>query len=222
MPMLARWMRWIPVAITVLALAPVHLPALLMFPYKTEAHGITVRSEMPLVPGQIEPILADAQRRLQTSALVHRPLERHSIYLTRGGWRWEWLAIGSNETFAVTRMFTENTIVNRSDIARNLVFARRTIGVSRSLSSDIAHEVTHSMIRDRFGLWTSLAAPKWAVEGYCDYVAGDSTLSAADVAELEAAHIDHAVVATYHARLRVTDILARNDESVSRLFAEAR
>lgn len=222
MPVLARWMRWFPVAVTVLALAPVHAPALLMFPYKAEAHGFTVRSEMPLLPGQIEPILADAQRRLQTSPLADRPAEEHSIYLTRGGWRWDWLAIGSRETFAVTRMFTENTIVNRSDLARNLVFARRAIGSQRSLSSDIAHEVTHSLIRDAFGLKTALTAPKWVVEGYCDYVSGDSTLSADDVAKLEAAHVDHAVAATYHARLRVADILARNGHSVSRLFAEAR
>lgn len=221
MPMQARWMRWLPVAITVLALAPIHAPALLLFPYKAEAHGITVRSEMPLLPAQIEPILADAQARLSTSPLAGKP-ERHSIYLTRGGWRWDWLALGSRETFAVTRMFTENTIVNRSDLARNLVFARRTIGAQRSLSSDIAHEATHSLIRDRFGLWTALTAPKWVVEGYCDYVSGDSTLSDADVAKLEAANIDHAVIATYHARLRVADILAKNGGSVSRLFAEAR
>jgi len=45
MPMRARWLRWIPVAATVLVLAPVHAPALLMFPYKAETHGITVRSE---------------------------------------------------------------------------------------------------------------------------------------------------------------------------------
>lgn len=221
MRMRARWLRWIPAAVIVLALAPVHAPAILLFPYKAKAHGITVRSEMPLDPAVIGPILADAQARLATSPLARRP-EPHSIYLTRGGWRWNWLAIGSRETFAVTRMFTENTIFNRSDLSSNKVYAPRAIGAVRSLSSDIAHEVTHSMIRDHFGLWTAFSAPKWVVEGYCDHVSGDSTLTAAEVARLEAAHIDHPTLATYHARLRVEQILARNGNSVDRLFAEAK
>jgi len=58
------------------------------------------------------------------------------------------------------------------------------------------------MIRSRFGLWTSL--------------------SAAQVAQLEAARVDHFVVANYHSRLRVADLLTHNGQSVGRLFAEAR
>lgn len=217
-----RWLRWIAVAAIVVVLAPVHLPALLLFPYKTEAHGFTVRSEMPLPPRLIGPILADAQARVQTSSLANRPVQRHAIYLTRGGWRWNWLAMGSTETFAVTRMFTENTIVNRSDLARNLVYARRRIGAERSLSSDIAHETAHSMIRERFGLVTTLTAPKWVVEGYCDHVAGESTLTPAQAAAMEAAGIEHSTLANYRARLKIGEILRANGGSVERLFAQAR
>lgn len=221
MLMQARWLRWIPLAATVSALAPVHLPALLLFPYKAEAHGITVRSELPLPASQLEPILSAAQARVQTSPLADHP-ERHSVYLTTGGWRWFWLAIGSTETFAVTRMFTENTIVNRHDLAGNVVFSRRTIGTSRSLSGDIAHEMTHSMIRAHFGIVKTLTAPKWVIEGYCDHVAGGSTLSAAQVAWLQAAHVAHSTIDNYHARLRVAAVLATNGNSVDRLFADAR
>lgn len=119
-------------------------------------------------------------------------------------------------------MFTENTIFNRHDLARNLVYSRRTVGAQRRLSADIAHEVTHSLIRDHFGIMKSLSAPKWVIEGYCDHVAGESTLSADEVARLQAAHIVHPVVANYHARLRVAGILRQNGNSVDRLFAEAR
>jgi hypothetical protein len=220
--MLARWLRWIPLAATVLVLAPIHLPALLMFPYKAEADGITVRSEMPLPPEQLGPVLARAQARIQSSPLSRHPRQDHSIYLTSGGWRWEWLALGSRETFAVTRMFTENSIINRSDLATDTVWSRRRVGSHRHLSTDIAHETCHSLIRDHFGIVATLRAPAWVIEGYCDHVAGESTLSAADVARLEATGISHPTIENYRARERVAAILAANGGSVDRLFAGAR
>jgi hypothetical protein len=221
MLMRARWLRWIPLAATVLVLAPIHLPGMLLFRYEMQAHGITVHSEAPLPPALIEPILAEAQARIDTSRIAARP-QPHTIYLTMGGWRWDWLALGSRETFAVTRMFTENTIVNRSDLATNTVWSRRRIGSHRRLSSDIAHETCHSMIRDHFGIVATLRAPTWVIEGYCDFVAGESTLSAADVARLEASGIHHPTIDNYHAREKVAAILAANGNSVDRLFAEAR
>ncbi|MBC2666488.1 hypothetical protein H7F51_13250 [Novosphingobium flavum] len=222
MLMQTRWLRWIPVAATVLALLPIHAPALLFFPYKAEAHGITVRSEDPLPPEKLEPILAAAQARVQTSTIAKHPVQQHSIYLTRGGWRWNWLAMGSTETFAVTRMFTENTIVNRNDLARDLVYSRRAIGHQRALSVDIAHEMTHSMLRNHFGIWKTVTAPSWVIEGYADYVAGSSTLTPAEAEKLHAAFIDHPTIRNFHARLRVATILARNGTSVDRLFTDAR
>jgi hypothetical protein len=46
------------------------------------------------------------------------------------------------------------------------------------LSGVIAHEVTHNLIRKKFGLINSFTSlPNWKDEGYCEYVAGDGTLS---------------------------------------------
>lgn len=214
-------LRWFAVAAILTVEAPVLAPALLLFPYKTVARGYTVRSEMPLPPAALDRVLADAERRINTSPLARgeRPA---NLYLTTGGWRWNWVSLSQSQNFAVTRFFSDSVVLNRTDLARNLVFSRREIGSQRGLSSDIAHEVTHGMIYHHFGLFTALTAPKWVIEGYCDHVAGESTLSAADVAQFEAAHVQHAVMDNFRARLRVTNALAANSGSVDRLFAEAK
>jgi hypothetical protein len=215
-----RRLRWLLPAAVVIGFAPVHAPALLMFPYKAQGAGFTVRSETPLPPEQLQPILAEAARRLATSPLA-RDRPGWNIYLTEGGWRWRWLALNSAKWFAVTRSLTSNTIFNRSDLAAGVVHAPRAIGNTRSLASDIAHEATHGLLYRHFGLWRTFTAPTWAVEGYCDHVAGESTLDAASVARLEASGVHHSAIDNYYARLRVERTLAANGNSVDKLFNEA-
>lgn len=216
-----RRLRWLFPAAVAVALVPVHVPALLLFPYKAEAAGFTVRSETPLPPAQLRPILDDAARRLARSPLA--PAERHfNIYLTQGGWRWRWLALNAASSFAVTRSLTGNTVLNRSDLARGVVHAPRTVGAQRGLASDIAHESTHNLLYRHFGLWRTYGAPKWLVEGYCDHVAGESTLDQATVAQLEANGITHPAIDNYYARLRVERELAAVGGSVDRLFDQSR
>lgn len=40
----------------------------------------------------------------------------------------------------------------------------------------IAHETAHLLIRKRYGTLTSMGMPTWKVEGYCEYIARDSTI----------------------------------------------
>jgi hypothetical protein len=41
----------------------------------------------------------------------------------------------------------------------------------------IAHETVHLFIRKRYGTFAATLMPTWKVEGYCEYVAGDSTIT---------------------------------------------
>jgi hypothetical protein len=51
----------------------------------------------------------------------------------------------------------------------------------------IAHEATHGVLRRHFGRLAMVGKPRWLEEGYCDYVADESTLSAEDGAAPERA-----------------------------------
>ncbi len=169
---------------------------------------------------QLTAILTDADRRVATSPLSNPPEHRH-VFLTQGGWRWHWLALQSSGSFALTRPLGTGIVLNRSDLAAGRVYNGRQIGGTRSLSAVIAHETTHDMIRRHFSILDSAFFPTWLTEGYCDHVAGESSLTAEEVARLKTRGQSHPAVLYYEGREKVSSMLAANGGSVDRLFAEA-
>ena len=97
----------------------------------------------------------------------------------------------------------------------------KPIGPARTLSSIIAHETCHGMERRRYGVLMSVTKPTWLVEGYCDHVAQESTLSDARAAEIKARGADHPAMVYYEGRKKVEAILAANGGNVDKMFAEA-
>lgn len=203
------------------AVSPVFAPQLLAFPYQRTVGPYRVWSEVPLDGVKMRAAFVSAGEKVQRSPLA-RASEPRPVFVTRGGWRWHWLAFSSANTYAMTRPLRAAIIVNRTDPATATVWNGGKSDKGRTLASIVAHETTHGMIRRRFGFYAGQIYPTWLTEGYCDYVAGESTLSAADVARLEAAGSDRPALVYYHGRRKVAAILARNGGSVERLFAEAR
>lgn len=144
--------------------------------------------------------------------------ERRPIFLTDGGWRWTWLAPGSVGAFAISRPLTKAVIVNRTDPPGRTIVNGRTIGGRRDLGSVLAHEFSHGLIRRHFGELAAIQFPTWKVEGYCDHVSGVSSLSAGDVATLEATKTTHPGLAYYHGRKKVAEELEANGGNVDALF----
>lgn len=71
---------------------------------------------------------------------------------------------------------TSNVFINETDISRDLVFRKAPTGNQRSLSGVLAHEITHLHIRKKLGHVRNVTLPTWKKEGFCEYVAGGSTL----------------------------------------------
>jgi hypothetical protein len=83
----------------------------------------------------------------------------------------------------------------------------------------LAHETTHGMLRRRYGFWIDFTQPQWLREGYCDYVAQESSLTAAQAAGLEEQGSAHPALPYFHGRRRVAKLLEENGGSVDALFA---
>lgn len=193
-----------------------YAPKVLAFPFRAQVGDVTVYAEQPIPPA-IGAILADADRRVSASP-IDAPLGSRSIYLTDGGWRWTLIALQSRGAFAVTRSFTKAIVVNRSDIAANLVTNGASIAGTRSLAGTIAHETTHLLLYKRYGMLRPIGFPTWKAEGYCDYVARETSLSDALAARLHASGQSVPALAYHDGRLRVAALLAR-DPNVDHLFA---
>jgi len=208
-------------ALVILIASPLVEPRLLAFPYEKTIGADRVYSVGPLADASLAPILARANRLAHSSPLAVGA-EGRNIYLTGGGWRWHWLAGSSQGAFALTRALQEAVIVNRTDLGRDRVFNGAPVAGMRTLSGVIAHEKCHGMVRRHFGVLREASTPLWLREGYCDHVAGESTLTDAQARALEAKGQQVPAIAYLRGRERVDAALAANGGSVDALFDQVR
>ncbi|TMM50164.1 hypothetical protein [Qipengyuania marisflavi] len=197
--------------------SPLFAPQLLAFPHSAETELGNVRSDVPLDPEMLDRVTARANALVSASPLAASS-ERRPIFVTRGGWRWYWLANLSQGSFAITRRVTKAVVINHTDPVSGIVRNGRAIGGERTLSGVLAHEFTHGMIRRRYGIVGSAMLPDWKVEGYCDYVAQESSLSDDQARQLANEGQYHPALSYYEGRRRAADTLAQNGGSVDALF----
>lgn len=206
-----RWWRWGVMLMLALLVSVQTAPQLLAFPYKAQIGDWTIRSEQPIPPA-IGRVMARTDGLLAASP-INRPQPR-SVFLTDGGWRWSVLALQSAGAFGLTRPLREAIIINRNDVAADLVFNGRAVAGRRSLSGTVAHEASHGLLRQRYGVIATLLMPTWQVEGYCDHVAQESTLEDALARRMIAAGDEHPALVYWQGRKRVEMLLAQSGGAV--------
>ncbi len=155
---------------------------LLCFPQVLFAHEVsyknfTVYSREP-VDQNVYAVLDRVETRLSASAINNESVKPQIFLINSHGlYKIMSLYLGGNSFGKGFPMLpTNNIFINKSDLARDLVFRNAPADSQRSLSGVIAHEITHLLIRRRYGYWRNLTAPAWKREGYSEYVAGGSTI----------------------------------------------
>jgi hypothetical protein len=146
-------------------------------------HGqFDVYSRAPLGEN-IDEVLDAAEARLAKSPIYDGASERR-IFLTDSHASYTLLANKAYGSFAHSLPYFNNVIINRSDIAGDKVFVQRPFRNIRLLSGVVAHETAHLFIRKRLGTVRASLLPTWKNEGYCEYIAGNTTISFEDGMEL--------------------------------------
>jgi hypothetical protein len=201
-------------------LSPVAAPQLLAFPHSTTVGQHRVYSEAPIDPA-LAKIVAQADALASRSPLASSRKLDQPIFLTSGGWRWTWLS-GGRSVFAVSRPLVETIVINRSDVQRDAVENGSPIAGHRNLHGTLAHEMTHGLIRARFGATADWKYPAELREGYCDYVAGGGTLADAQAHALIASHREVPALLYWRGRKQVEAALAANHGNVEAMFANWR
>ena len=215
------WLKIGAVAVSVVAVGPLFAPNLMAFPYRAQVGRHQVYSVTPLPPA-IEGVVRIADSKVAASPSGSFRASDQSIFLTGGGWRWKWLAATRQNSFAITRAVNDAIIVNRADVANDEVHRRAMIGDRRSLSGVIAHEMTHASIRSHFGSMADWRYPSVLREGYCDFVAGEGSLTDAEARALLQQGAEHPALAYWTGRKRIEGELGSNGYDIDRLFAEWR
>lgn len=171
-----RTVRYVGVSLVVAYIFLLSFPQVL-FAHQTSYKNFKVYSREPLNQ-DIRAVLDKAETKLAASP-INDPLLQPKVFLTgsHGLYATLSLFVGSGSFAKGFAMLpTSNIFVNKSDAAHDLVFRNATTNNQRSLSGVIAHETTHLLVRKRIGYLKNLRLPDWKKEGYCEYVAGGTTL----------------------------------------------
>ena len=163
---------------------------LLCFPQVLFAHQVsyknfTIYSRQPL-DQSVYVMLDKVEARLATSA-VNNTQVKPKIFLTNSQRLYSFFSLyldanSFGKGFGV--LPTNNVFINEADVARDLVFRKAAAFNQRSLSEVVAHEVTHLLVREKFGYVKNVTMPAWKREGYAEYVSGGTTLDYASGAKM--------------------------------------
>ena len=153
--------------------------SLLIFPQILFANQIShknfnVYSREPL-SGNMVRVLDAADEKLARSPIYNRELSENLIMSDSFG-MYKFLT-WSERSMGSTIPVLGHSRINKADIDNDLVFADREEPNRRSLSGVIAHETMHNQVRVFLGNAGYFSLPKWKDEGYCEYIAGETTLS---------------------------------------------
>lgn len=199
-------------------ISAVHAPQVMAWPYKARFGVNTVYSEQPIA-SDMAIVIAKADALVQRSAIYDPDGYATDIFLSEGGWRWKLATIGALSDFAISRPINNAIIIKRpnADVDATPDYVRAD--GKRSLSSLIAHERTHGLISTHFGIVKAMLLPTVKVEGYCDYVAQESTLSDPAYAEKKHAGERRPAMLYYEGRKQAEEALDRRKMSVDDFFA---
>ncbi|MBK8340904.1 MAG: hypothetical protein IPK99_13300 [Flavobacteriales bacterium] len=172
---------------------------------RMEYRQFEVYSTKPL-DQRILPILDSALARLTTSEL-YDPGSHFTIYLCDGPATFALFAPLSQDAFACTYPVIDHIFVAHADVMNDQVLRPAERYNTRTLSGTLAHELTHVMVEHSLGLWMFSSMPDWKHEGYCDHVAGESSIGREEgLVELCAGSLDHPY---FEGRLMVKHLLAK-------------
>ena len=166
---------------TFLSLAAVYF-FLLCYPQVLFAHQVTyknftVYSREPL-DQSVYTILDKVEARLATSPLNTSDV-KPKIFLTNSRRLYSLISLhlGQNSFGKGFPLLpTSNVFINEANVDQDLVFRKAPAYNQRSLSGVVSHEVTHLLVKNRFGYAQNVLLPVWKREGYCEYVSGGSTV----------------------------------------------
>jgi hypothetical protein len=162
-----------------------------LFPYSYSTQSVTVYARFPL-PAETTERIAEIVRLIDRSELtVAGRIER--IFVCNQPWLFRLLSPTSADAFAYSLPVTDNVFVANADLVHNVARSAAPDFNTRSFSAVVAHEITHGLIRHRIGLLHN--PPTWVVEGYCDYVAHESSFPEAKGLHLLAAGKQHLLAA---------------------------
>lgn len=189
-----------------------------LFPHLTTYDKVTVRSAEP-IDQRLSSVLDSARTLLMLSSLYDSTLS-YRLYLCESFPRYALFSGGRFSSFAVTLPIVNRIFVAKTDILENDCFTNRSRNNRRTFHPLLAHEMTHCLLTNKFGLWRTTLAPKWKTEGYCEFIADASSFDPlVGIQLIKQGKQDRSLSFSYFKyRLYVTYLLTREHRSIEEIM----
>ena len=121
-------------------------------------------------------VLDKSENLLKKSELFQKGTSQ-DIFICNGYSEFTFFALLSRKAFAVNYPISQNIFITKSSISQNYILRNGKENKKRTLSGVIAHETVHSLLENKLGLLKYKLLPSWKNEGYCDFIANESSFN---------------------------------------------
>lgn len=146
-----------------------------LFANKIEYKNFTVYYHSNEIKTEELKLVLDKSRALLEQTELSKNEGVQKIFICDGFNEFTFFAPLSRKSFAVNYPFLQNIFLSKSSVSDNSIFRNGEENNKRSLSAVIAHETTHSLLENNLGILKYKLLPSWKNEGYCDFIAQESS-----------------------------------------------
>jgi len=125
---------------------------------------------------KLKSVLDESQNLLNNTQLFNDEINQ-DIFICNSFNEFTFFALFSRKAFAVNYPITQNIFLSKSSITENSILRNGKENNKRTLSGVIAHETAHSLLENNLGIVKYKLLPSWKNEGYCDFIANESSFN---------------------------------------------
>ena len=125
---------------------------------------------------ELKLVLDKSESLLYNTELFKKGISQN-IFICNGYSEFTFFALMSRKAFAVNYPIFQNIFISKSSVLQNYILRNGKENNKRTLSGVIAHETVHSLLENKLGLLKYKLLPSWKNEGYCDFIANESSFN---------------------------------------------
>lgn len=143
-----------------------------VFTEKYNYQGIEILSFNPINIESLDKIVEKTTTNLSKKGLK---IENQTIVLCDNRWLFSFFSLNVYKSFAINKDLTNTIFVSNFKLNDDKCYSDFTENNCRTLTGVLTHEIGHSILRKKLGLFKYKTLPKWKNEGFCDYLAEESS-----------------------------------------------
>lgn len=159
-----------------------------LYGYHHQRENVHIFSDEEL-PSNIDSLSSAVLARIKKSD-YYNAQDEYKVFISNKTWRWRFVAnLRPHAGGFNIELFPNNSFIRPSIVAENRIIPPRATmadAAERDLVYFISHEITHGMMVNHNGLFTSLTKTKsWIKEGYADLIGKKTFDYAGNLAQLK-------------------------------------